>query len=131
MGARNLNRVQFTMERDVVRIFGRGTGAGAANCTAVKGMGLATTNPIDQTATGRYTINLADKWPGLLMFRAAIVDATTPDDWEVVMVSEDVASAKQILIAVFKGGTLTDLTTDNKILFEIVISNSTKLPRGY
>ena len=42
MGARNLNRVQFTLERDVVRLFGRGTGAGAADCTAVKGAGVST-----------------------------------------------------------------------------------------
>ena len=132
MGARSLNRVQFTLERDVVRIFGRGTGAAAADLTGVKGAGLgAAATAINQTGTGLYTISLADKWPGLLMFKAAVIDATTPDDWEVVLVAESVASAKTIDIAVFKGGTLTDLTTDEKLLFEIVLSNSTKLPLGY
>ena len=132
MGARTLNRVQFTLERDVVRLFGRGTGAGAANCTGIKGMGLgAAATAIDQTGTGLYTINLADKWPGLLMFKACVIDPGTPDDWEVTLVTETVASTKTLTIAVFKSGTLTDLTSGEKILFEIVVSNSTKLPKGY
>jgi hypothetical protein len=119
------------MERDVVRIWGRGTGAGAADLTAVKGMGLAKTAPVDQTATGKYTINLADKWPGLLMFKACVIDPGATDDWEVVLVSETVASNGKVNIAVFKGGALADLSTDEKLLFEVVISNSNKLPKGY
>lgn len=131
MGARSLNRVQFTMERDVVRLFGRGTGAGAADLTGVKGAGLAATAAFDQTGTGLYTINLADKWPGLLMFSAAVIDATSPDDWEVVVVSEAVATSKTIDIAVFKGGVAADLSTDEKLLVEVVLSNGAGAAKGY
>lgn len=129
MGARSLNRVQFSLERDVVRIFGSGIGAGAANLTSIKGAGVAS---VAQTATGKYTITLRDKWPGLLMFKGTVVDANaTTDDWEVVVVEELVATSKTVKIAVFKGGTLTDLTSDRKLLFEIVIQNTSQLPRGY
>lgn len=132
MGARNLNRVQFTLERDVVRIFGRGTGASTADMTAVKGKGISTaSDAIDRTGAGLYSINLTDKWAGLLMFKAAIIDATTPDDWEVVVVSETVASTKKVNIAVFKAGTAADLTNDEKLLFEIVVCNNSQKPVSF
>ena len=132
MGARNLNRVQFTLERDVVRIFGRGTGAAAADMTAVKGKGVSTaSDAIDQTGTGLYSINLTDKWNGLLMFSAAVVDPNSVDDWEVVLVSETVASTKKVNIAVFKAGAAANLSTDETLLFEIVVCNNAQKPVSY
>lgn len=129
MGARSLNRVQFTMERNVLRLFGRGTGAATSNLTGVKGAGVTS---IVRTGVGSHTITLADKWPGLLMFSASILDANaTPDDWEVTVVEELVATSKTIKIAIFKGGAATDLTTDRKLLFEAVLSNNTTPPKGY
>ncbi len=123
MAARNLKRNIAHFTPAPIVIFGKGTGAGAADLTAVLTAGIAT---IAETATGLYTITLQDKYNSLLWCAGQVIDATTPDDWEVVVVSEDVAAAKTIHIAVFKGGTLTDLTTDEKLLLNIVLSNSAK-----
>lgn len=128
MGARNLSDEQYAFERDTIRLFGRGTGAATSSLTSVKGKGITS---IARTGVGLHTITLADKYQGLLMFKSAIIDATTPDDWEVVVVEELVATSKTIKIAIFKGGTAADLSTDEKILFEIVVSNSAQLPQGF
>lgn len=113
------------LDREVVKVYGGGTGAGAADLTAVVGRGVAT---VDQTGTGLYTITLDDKYAKLLMASFLVIDATSPDDWEVTVVSEDVDGAKTVDIAVFKGGTLTDLTTDEKLKFELTLSNTKQSP---
>jgi len=128
MAARNLNKHQFSFERNVVRIFGGGTGAATSDLTSVKGKGVAS---ITRTDVGLHTITLDDKWAGLLMFDACIIDATTPDDWEVGVTEELVSSSKTVKIAIFKGGSATDLSTDEKIKFEIVVSDSNQLPKGF
>jgi hypothetical protein len=128
MGARSLNRVQFTLERDVLRIFGRATGAATSNMTSLKGAGVAS---LARTGVGAHTLTLTDKWPGLLMFKATILDAGTVDDWEVIPIEELVATSKTVKFVIFKGGAAADLPTTGKILFELVLSNSTKLPKGY
>jgi hypothetical protein len=131
MGARNLNRVQYTLERDVVRIWGRFTGAGTSNPTSVKGKGITS---VTRTAASTYAITLADTWAGLLMFKASVIDAGTIDDWEVVVASETVASTKIVTINVFKGGTGSttgDLPTTAKLLFEITVSNNSQKPVGF
>jgi hypothetical protein len=128
MGARTLIGKQYTLERDVVRLYGMGIGAGAANLTGVKGKGITS---IVRTGVGAHTITLANKWNGFLNFAACIVDTTTPDDWEVTLVEELVATSKTIKIAIFKGGTAAELTTDELIKFEIVLSNTAQKPTGY
>jgi hypothetical protein len=124
MAARNLKRNIAHFTPAPIVIFGKGTGAAAADLTALVSAGAIAS--IAYTATGRYTITLADKYNSLLWVAGCVIDATTPDDWEVCVVSETVSSTKTILIAVFKGGTLTDLTTDEKLLLNIVCSNSAR-----
>jgi hypothetical protein len=119
---------QYTAEPDVVRLFGRATGASTSALTSVKGKGIAS---IARTGVGAHTITLTDRWEGFLMFAACVIDTTTPDDWEVTVVEELVATSKTVKIAVFKGGTATDLTTDEKILFELVVSRTDQLPAGF
>ena len=130
MGARNLTKSQFSLERDVVRLFARGTGAATSSLTAVKGKGIAS---IARTGTGAHTITLQDWWAGLLMFSAAVIDPNSTDDWEVVVVEDKVSdsTAKTLKIAIFKGGTAADLSTDEKILLEIILSNTNTLPKGF
>lgn len=128
MAARNMSSHQYTLERDVVRLYARGTGAGASALTSVKGKGITS---ITRTGVGTHTITLADKYNGFLMFKAAIIDATSADDWEVTVTEELVSTSKTVKIAIFKGGTAADLSTDEKILLEIVLSNSAALPVGY
>lgn len=106
-------------------IYGRGTGAGAANLTAVKGV-----TSIAETATGKYTVTLDRKYKGLLMFNAIVIDPTSVDDWEVSLES-DLTSNQTIGILVTKSGTATDLTTDEKLLLEITLQDTATLPAGF
>lgn len=128
MGARNLSQQQYAIERDTVKIYARGTGAGTSALTSVKGKGVTS---ITRQGVGTHTVNLTDTWNGLLAFSACVIDATTPDDWEVVVTAETVASTKTVAIAIFKGGTAADLSTDEKILIEITVSRSANKPTSY
>lgn len=124
MAARNFAPMR-ALDREVIKIFGGGTGAAAAPLTAIKGAGVVSVN---QTGTGLYTILLADKFNALLMASFLIIDPTTPDDWAVQVVAEAVSGAKTIDLAIFKGGLLTDLTTDEKLKFELTLSNTAQAP---
>lgn len=109
----------------VVKIFARGTGAGAANLTAVKGV-----TSIAETATGKYTVTLDRKFQGLLMVSGVVIDPTSVDDWEVSLES-DLTSNQTFGILVTKSGTATDLTTDEKLLLEITVQDSAVKPAAF
>lgn len=130
MASRNLSDEQYALERDTVKLYARGVGAATSNLTGVKGKGITS---IVRTGTGAHTITITDQWNGLLAFSACIIDPGTTDDWEVTVVSEAVAHAttRELKIAIFKGGTATDLSTDETILMEITVSNTAQLPTGY
>ena len=117
----------FSLERDVVSLFGGGTGNGTSNLSAVKGKGVQS---VTRSGVGLHTIRLTDKWVGLLNFKSCVVDATSPTAWQVEVVSETVASTKQVKIAVFKNGTAADLTSDEKLRFELVLAAGTQIPSG-
>lgn len=123
MAARNFAPVR-ALDRDVILLFGGGTGAGAAALTAILGAGVAS---VAETATGKYTITFRDKFNALLYFQGVVIDPGTPDDWEVVVESYSLSS-KTISIVVFKGGTAADLTTDEKLKFMAVFSNTAQAP---
>jgi hypothetical protein len=124
MAARNLKKQFAHFYPDIVAIFGKATGAGAANLTALTGPGIASV--AYNAATGKLKVTLEDKWAALLYADATIIDPTGVDDWEFVVESELVATSKTIDIAVFKGGALADLTTDEKIMLHIVVTNSAR-----
>lgn len=109
----------------VVKIFARGTGAGAANLTSVKGV-----TSIAETATGKYTVTLDRKFQGLLMVSGVVIDPTSVDDWEVSLES-DLTSNQTFGILVTKSGTATDLTTDEKLLLEITVQDSATKPAAF
>lgn len=113
------------IDRDVCLIFGGGTGAATSNLTSVVGAGITS---ITRTGVGLHTITLSDKWKNLLYVDGTVIDATTPDDWEFVVVSEAVATSKTIAIALFKGGTAADLSTDEKIKIMIALSDTAQPP---
>lgn len=121
MAARNLKRQIAHFVPDPIMIFAKALGAAGANPTALVAPGVAS---IVWTATGRYTVTLEDKYNTLLQCLGNVFDATSPDDWEVNGVSETVATTKTILLAIFKGGALADLTTDDTLRLTIVLSNS-------
>lgn len=109
----------------VVKIFARGTGAGAANLTSVKGV-----TSIAETATGKYTVTLDRKFQGLLMVSGVVIDPTSVDDWEVSLES-DLTSNQTFGILVTKSGTATDLTTDEKLLLEITVQDTATKPAAF
>lgn len=123
MSARNLKRNISHFTPEPIVIFGKGTGAGAANLTALVAAGITS---IAQTATGRYTVTLEDKYNSLLWCAGQVIDATTPDDWQTNVISEDVAGTKTILLIVTKSGTETNLTTDEKLMLHIIVSNTSR-----
>lgn len=109
----------------LVKLFARGTGAGAANLTSVKGV-----TSIAETATGKYTITLPRKFAGLVMLTGTVIDPTGVDDWNVSLES-DLTNNQTIGILVTKSGTATDLTTDEKLLLEISLMDSAQKPAAF
>lgn len=124
MAARNLSQPR-TLAREVVMLFGGGTGAGTSALTSVVGAGIAS---ITRTGVGLHTVTLSDKWNKLLHFSFEIMDPTTVDDWDVRVLAETVSTNKTITIAVFKAGTAADLSTDEKLKFMLVLLNSAQPP---
>lgn len=114
------------LDRDAVFLFGGGTGAGAANLTSVLGAGVSS---IAETATGKYTITFAAglAFNAMLFFQGVVIDPTAVDDWEVVVESYSLTN-RTISIVVFKGGAATDLTSDEKLKFMAVYSNTAQAP---
>lgn len=133
MGIHNMTDRRYALERDVVEIYGRCTGAGAANPTAVKGKGIVS---ITRSGVGLYTITLDTPWMALLDFNPIVVGPTATGHWEVNVVSETLSSTKTINIAVWGAATATapalkDLTAAERLQFTITASNSTQVPLGY
>ncbi len=126
MAARSFTANMFALQKDVVKLFVKGVGAGAADLTGVVGPGVASLKY--NSATGKVKVTLQDTYNALLMVSAMVIDATTPDDWEVTVEAEAVATAatKTISLAVFKGGTLTDLTSDETLMLEITLRNTSQ-----
>jgi len=111
----------------VVTLHARGTGAGAANLTGVKGNGITS---ITRTGVGTHRITLARKYAGLLNVIANVIDVTTPDDWEVNVLT-DLTSNQTIDIAIYKGGIAAELTTDEKLLLSLILQDTAAKPAGF
>lgn len=127
MSARNYSDRRYSLERDVVDIFLRGTGANAANLTNVKGKGIAS---ITRTGAGAHTITLSDNYNGMLMFQAMVIDPTGPVGWDVICTQD--LSSKTVKLAIFNvAGVATDLSPDEKLLVKMTFSNSVQTPLGY
>jgi hypothetical protein len=124
MSARNFVRECNFLQREAVKLWVTGTGAGAADLTAIDSAGQGVVS-IVHTGTGLYTVNLKDPHVKMLGLDANVIDATTPAVWSVTPVTADVtAASKAITIVVFKAGVAADLTTDEKLQLEISLSNT-------
>jgi hypothetical protein len=132
MAARNFTVVSYTLNRDQIELTGKCTGAGAANPTALRGLGMAS---IVRTGAGRYTITLSDRYAGLL-FADFNVMSSTPTLFNAVPVSEAVNSAAPAsrtvtLMTTNAAGTATDITTTETLLISLKLSNSLQTPRSW
>lgn len=123
MGMRNLKRNLSHFVPELVEIVGFATGAGAANVTGLDAPGVAS---IVRTGVGLHTVTLDDKWNKLCHFSFEIMDPTAPDDWDVRVLAETVATTKTLTIAIFKGGVAAEITTDEKIYLKLTLSNSAR-----
>lgn len=112
-------------------------GAGTASVvyyspTGLKGAGVASAVAgLLDGAAGEVVVALDNKWAGLLQFKHCVIDATSADDWEVTVIAETVATSKTITLRFFKDGTAAHPTTDDKLLFELVLSNAAPALAGY
>lgn len=125
MGSRNLAHPR-TVDREVVQIFGGGTGAGDADMTSVVGPGVASI--AYASAAGKFTVTLQDAWAALLWVGITVVDPDNTDGWTYNIVSESITS-KTFVIQFLLNEVPTSPTTDEKVKLMIVVSN-TKVPAG-
>lgn len=123
MAAHNFAPVR-ALDRELVVLACKGTGAGAAALTSLSSRAGVTS--VAETDTGKYTVTLDAKYQELRSFHGTVIDPTGVDDWEVVVETDLTANTATFGIAVFKGGTLTDLTTDEKLMMTIVLKNTSR-----
>lgn len=131
MAARNFTNESYALQRDVVRLYCKAT------CTAPSGTDTKATLAQNagggvasvvqaETGAGVITITLANKYTQFLGLRVTPVDAGTVDDWEFIPTAVDVASAKTITLAAFKGGTAADVPNTCPLYLEIVLTNTSR-----
>lgn len=123
MGAHNFAPVR-ALDRELVLLYAKATGAGAANVTNLSPRCGVTS--IVRSGVGLHTVTLDAKYAEMRFMSGTVIDVTTPDDWEVVVTSDLAANGNSFSIAIFKGGAAADLTTDEKIMLEIVLKNSSR-----
>ena len=133
MAARNGIREQFTLTRDLWKLFGKCIGAAGASPTGLKGLGIAS---IAWVSTGLYDITLSDKWNGLLGADFRVIDSTGARHYNFTVVTETVTTTKIIRVKVFAAATavaptLADLVSTDTLYIELTLSNSKQTPAGY
>lgn len=138
-----LGSVTDAFDEDGEDITGDADGVAVAD-----GTGTVTTLPVDPTSVmgkgvesvlasttlgedGLYTITLSTQFAGLLAVKSCVIDTTSADDWEVLVVSETVATTRQIVIQTLKGGAVAELTDDEKLCLEVVLATSSMKPVSY
>lgn len=115
----------------LVKLFGRGTGAGASSLTSVKGV-----TSVAWVSTGKYTVNLDRKYAGLVGLRGTVINSAGTTLSQVFPSAEAVASAGTITIEVFGGLTAAaparrDLTSADILLLEIDLMDSAQKPAAF
>lgn len=133
MAARNGSSQQYTLMRDLWTLIGKCVGNGAANPTALKGLGITS---IVWVSTGKYTITLDDKWAALVGFKATVINSAGTTLSQCFLEAETVATTKTLTLHVFGGLTAAaparrDLTSADTLRFEVTLSNSVQVPTGY
>lgn len=116
--------VSYSLEANVVRLYGKFT-VGAANAITInRGKGIAS---ISRTAAGKVTITLSEVYASLL--NVSVIKSNASAAAEALLpsvVSEDVASAKTVVVGFSNAAVpaFTDLTSGDVVFVEIVLKNS-------
>lgn len=135
MGAnRNLGGQLRTLDRKIVKLYGKFTGAGAAAITSVDCLGFT----IVRTGVGLFTITLDDQWPTsddttatppLLAIQCSRLSAAVRATGEMqAIVDSSAAAAKTITTRWAEAGAVADVTSGDVIRLELTFRN-TSLPR--
>ena len=114
------------LDREIVKLYCKATGGGAAANLTNLSSRCGVTSINYNAATGKYRVTLDAKYQELRHLGGTVIDPTAVDDWEVVVEADLAANAATFDIAVFKGGVLTDLTTDEKLMLNITLKNSSR-----
>ena len=123
----------FTNVPEIVKLFARCVGNGAANPTGVKGLGITS---ITWVSTGKYTVTLNRKFAGLVNVVGSVINSAGTTLSVVYASAETVASSQTITIEVFGGinavaPTRRDLTSADTLLLEITLQDSSVKPAGF
>lgn len=124
MAAHNLAPVR-ALDRELVILSCKGTGAGANPLTALSAR-AGVTSIVHKGSTGKYTVTLDAKYQELRACHGSVIDPTAVDDWVVVVEVGLTANTATFDIAVFKGGALTDLTSDEILMLTVILKNSSR-----
>jgi len=119
MANRNYRDRIWNMENGLVMITGQIVIAADASVSSVVGKGFTAA----KTATGAYTITLADPFTSFMSGQASLLAATAVD-LVPQFVSETVASTKLVVIKTLTGATATDPAAVCRILFSLKLKNS-------
>jgi hypothetical protein len=76
-----------------------------------------------KSATGTYTITLADKWVG--HFGVQVSVQSSLDTVSAAIVSVDAASAKTVVLKTLIGGAAADVTAASVLHVSLILKNST------
>ena len=114
------------LDRELVVLAVKATGGGAAADLTALSARAGVTSINYNAATGKYTVTLDAKYQELRHLSGTVLDPTAVDDWEVVLETDLTANTATFNICVFKGGVLTDLTSDEKLMLLIVLKNSSR-----
>lgn len=134
MAARNATHMNYTMNREQVTLTGKCVGNAAASPTALKGIGIAS---VVFVSTGKYTLNLQDKYAALLLFKYGVIDSSATKHFNVTVsaVTTNAAGKTALTLEVFSGTTTVaptraNLVSTETLCFELTMSNTVQVPNG-
>jgi hypothetical protein len=123
MANRNFTQVQGALTRSLVLLTGKVEIAADASVTSDSIIGAAVT----KTATGVYTITLEDKYSALMSANVTL-KAATAVDLVPQIVSDDVVSAKTVVVRLNADATATDPSAACTLNVFLVLKNSSVTP---
>ena len=119
MANRNFHLDSKSLERGLVNLYAPVSIGATGASTLDKKLGVAS---VTRTGAGTYTVELDDKYNGLIQVNAVIVGAD--QDFSFQVISETISADKKMVIATKVAGTIADLASGTKLKLEIVLKNS-------
>lgn len=121
MANRNFNRKQ-ALEKEIKEIYAKVTiaGSGAPTLVANQSLGVAS---ISRSSAGLYVLTLQDAYMRLMDAHISIVTPNA-EDIKVNLVSESVASSKQVTFRCTAAAVATDPASGDSFLISLQLKNS-------